>query len=368
EVRSPSDIGRASARHPRRRVLKHALLRWYDRHRRDLPWRAAPPNSYHVLVSEFMLQQTQVATVIPYFARFTQEFPTLVDLASATEQQVLRLWQGLGYYSRARNLHAAAKAIVADHKSQIPSDVQTLLSLPGIGRYTAGAIASIAFGKQAPLLDGNVARVLCRLYAIEDDPRHPKTTRRLWQLAESLVAADRPGDFNVAMMELGATVCTPRNPACDRCPLQSSCVAYRTQKQQTIPPPRRRPPTPLEKRWAFAMRRGHRWLIEQRPATGRWAGLWQFVTVEANGRKPQYADLRRIGSVAHTLSHRRYRFDVFTCTGDMPPASDGRKRKWVTLGRLDHYPMSKPQLTIAKMIATQADAHSSKPPRPKARL
>src|SRR6266511_1314155 len=187
------------------RSMHLRLLRWYDRHRRDLPWRVPRGcdrlhDAYHVLVSEAMLQQTQVAAVVPYFHRFLQRFPTLRALAAADEQDVLRLWQGLGYYSRARHLRAAAERIVAEQNGQIPRDVGELRELPGIGRYTAGAIASIAFDQRAPILDGNVARVLCRLDCIETDPRETQTQKTLWRRAEEMLPKRRCGDFNSAMM------------------------------------------------------------------------------------------------------------------------------------------------------------------------
>jgi A/G-specific adenine glycosylase len=337
------------------------LLRWYARHRRDLPWRTARLDPYAILVSEFMLQQTQVATVIPYFHRFMERFPTVADLAAASEQHVLRLWQGLGYYSRARNLHAASRRIVSELSGRIPSDVKTLMSLPGVGRYTAGAVASIAFDRRAPILDGNVARVLCRLEKIETDPRDPQTVRRLWQLAEDLLSARRAGDFNSAMMELGATLCTPRNPRCGDCPVRKRCGAWAAGLQEQIPLAKKARPTPLVRRWTFAVRRGDRWLIEQRPSRGRWARLWQFVTVAANGKMNlktvsetltiPVTELRPLGQVKHSLTHRRYVFSVFSCT-NCDGAAAGRK--WVSLQQLARYPMSKPQLRITQMIQEQS--------------
>ena len=202
----PPDAGPRAAR------VRRRLLAWYDKNQRPMPWRALKgrtPNPYHVLVSEAMLQQTQVVTVVPYFQRFVGAMPTVCDLASAKEQEVLRLWQGLGYYRRARNLHAAARVIVRDHGGQVPDTVEALLNLPGIGRYTAGAIASIAYGRAAPILDGNVARVFARLFLIEQPVDAPETRKTLWRLAEELVPPKRPGDFNQAVMELGALVHHP---------------------------------------------------------------------------------------------------------------------------------------------------------------
>src|SRR5688500_7595953 len=213
-------------------AFQSALLAWYQIQRRHLPWRVPPdapaqafPDPYHVLVSEAMLQQTQVATVIPYFTRFIQRFSTLADLAQAPQQEVLRLWQGLGYYSRAHNLQKAAQAIVERHGGRVPSTVQELLELPGIGRYTAGAIASLAYAQRAPILDGNVIRVLCRVDKVTADPREPATREKLWDRAAQVLPNERVGDFNSALMELGATVCVPREPACLLCPVRRHCEA-----------------------------------------------------------------------------------------------------------------------------------------------
>src|SRR5438105_5534112 len=207
--------------------FRRSLLAWYTANRRDLPWRVARksptserPDPYRVLVSEAMLQQTQVATVIPYFNRFMAAYPTLRDLAAANEQEVLRVWQGLGYYSRARHLLGTAKILVDEKNGKIPATVEELLELPGIGRYTAGAIASLAFERRAPILDGNVSRVLCRLDLIRDESKEA-----LWTRAEELLPKKRIGDFNSALMELGATVCTPRAPKCLMCPVQKHCAA-----------------------------------------------------------------------------------------------------------------------------------------------
>lgn len=352
------------------------LLCWYDRHRRDLPWRTSadrpgPLDPYHVLVSETMLQQTQVATVIPYFHRFLARFPTIGDLATANEQEVLRLWQGLGYYSRARNLQAAARKVVNEYGGTLPSDPAELLKLPGVGRYTAGAVASIAFGRSAPILDGNVTRVLCRIDKVESDPRDRRTQELLWTRAAQIIPRRRPGDFNSALMELGATVCTPRNPQCLICPVRAHCEALAAGRQEQIPAPRKSKPTPLVRRQTYCIRRGEKWLIEQRPSTGRWAGMWQFVTIEPpqNGsaapplptpaRKPI-----RIGSVHHSLTHRRYEFDVFLVQARNGSAPNPRRPcQWVTLAELERYPLPRPHLRIAQMLRGCVDpAPAMSPP------
>lgn len=352
------------------RGLATPLLDWYDHSRRDLPWRVARdappghrPDPYHVLVSEAMLQQTQVVTVIPYFRRFLERFPSLRSLADSQEQDVLRLWQGLGYYSRARNLRRAAQVIVARHGGVVPSDVASLLELPGVGRYTAGAIASLAYDTRAPILDGNVARVLCRIERIQSDPRQRETTARLWQLAEQILPQRRAGDFNSALMELGATVCTPRSPQCLICPVRACCQAQQAGVQDRIPPVRKARPTPLLKRATFCIRQGDgdgRYLIEQRPLSGRWAGMWQFVTLDPQDHPHErlhdqlpvpVSRSERLGVVTHGLTHRRYHFDVYTCqTPDGRTLPAGCPLKWVTLQELSDYPLPRPHLKIAGML------------------
>jgi A/G-specific adenine glycosylase len=347
------------------------LLTWFDQNRRDLPWRA-PRNAapglrldpYLVFVSEAMLQQTQVSTVVPYFNRFRSAFPTIEALANATEQKVLRMWQGLGYYSRARNLQKAAKKILEEFGGVVPDSVEDLLKLPGVGRYTAGAIASIAYDRRAPVLDGNVARVLCRIDRVESDPRETATREKLWQRAAQILPnqGERVGDFNSALMELGATVCTPRNPQCLICPVRDFCRAFADGVQDRIPAPRKAKQTPLEKRWTFCIRHRDRYLIEQRPSTGRWAGMWQFITIQANGTKPtasllkrtfglSASPLQRAGQLSHTLTHRRYHFDVFSCQAtDRNVFKADHSRKWVRLSDLDHYPLPRPHLKVLEML------------------
>ncbi len=352
------------------------LLAWYDRNRRDLPWRIAPgmprgdcPDPYHVLISEAMLQQTQVATVIPYFHRFLEQFPTLADLAAADEQAVLRAWQGLGYYSRARNLRGAAQAIVRDHGGRVPDTVEALRTLSGVGAYTAGAVASIAYNCRAPIVDGNVARVLCRIDRIETDPRDKDTLAILWRRADEIVPTERPGDFNSSLMELGATVCMPRAPQCLICPVSAHCEAFAAGIQDRIPAPRKGKATPLLHRDVLCVRRRasgkgeDAWLIEQRPAIGRWAGMWQFITVERNGKRPSAKHVmkltgvpvkqpRLIGAASHALTHRRYAFDIYVCTArDVCEASQQRPRKWVTRAELDRYPLPRPHVKVSRMLA-----------------
>ena len=334
--------------------FRRRLLRWYDDSRRDLPWRARPgasaPEPYHVLVSETMLQQTQVATVIPYYLRFLQRFPTFQSLADAPEQQVLRLWQGLGYYSRARNLQAAARAVVRDHDGQLPADLPELLKLPGVGRYTAGAIASIAFGRRAAILDGNVTRVLCRIDKITADPRERQMQQALWARAEEVLPRRRMGDFNSALMELGATVCTPRSPQCLICPVARHCEAAAEGVQESIPVPKKAHVTPLLRRRTYCVVCKDRHLIEQRPASGRWAGMWQFVTVEPD-HQPPLNGAQPLGTVTHALTHRRYQFEVFLLRSvEGVPVETGRPHRWVTEHELDAYPLPRPHLKMLELV------------------
>jgi A/G-specific adenine glycosylase len=340
------------------------LIRWYDKARRELPWRIPPGSSqpldpYHVLLSESMLQQTQVATVIPYFHRFLERFPTLASLAAADEQDVLRLWQGLGYYSRARNLQSAARTILKEFAGQIPSTADALLTLPGVGRYTAGAVASIAFNRRVPILDGNVQRVLCRLDCITTDPRQRQTREHLWRRAEEILPASRVGDFNSALMELGAMICTPRNPQCLLCPVRAHCQAHEAGLQQQIPPAKKSQPTPIVHRQTYCIRHDDHWLIQQRPTAGRWAGLWQFLTIAAPESAAQPAvDLpmpttppRPLTTISHALTHRRYRFEVFVCDAKRQvEVSNGQPHRWTTLDHLHEYPLPRPHLRIADLL------------------
>jgi A/G-specific adenine glycosylase len=338
--------------------FRRRLLKWYDLHQRELPWRllatgSTHPDPWRVLVSEVMLQQTQVATVIDYFNRFIERFATPASLAQADEQAVLRLWQGLGYYSRARNLQKLAQRLVTDFQGEIPSDTNQLLSLPGVGRYTAGAVASIAFGRRVPILDGNVTRVLARLDCMELDPRSKAAQQQLWQRAEEILPRRRVGDFNSALMELGATVCTPRNPQCLICPVRLHCQACQSGKQASIPPPKARGPIPVEKRWTYCIEHKGRWLMEQRPGKGRWAGLWQFVTLDAPAPAAGPRDLpvvgmQRLGTIHHALTHRKYEFIAYRCRLRGAERSDNQR--WLTLDELDHYPLPRPQLRIAEWL------------------
>ena len=341
--------------------LQRRLVRWFRTHQRPLPWRRRPADPYQVLVSEAMLQQTQVATVIDYFHRFIQRFPTLQSLAEADEQAVLAQWQGLGYYRRARHLHAAARAILQDHAGIVPREAEALLALPGVGRYTAGAIASIAYDVPAPILDGNVARVLARWFAIDASIDAAATRRRLWDLAARLVPAAKPGDFNEALMELGATVCTPRQPTCEACPVKELCEANRQGVTDRLPVrDARRKPTAVTHAVLVVVRRGSL-LLQQRGSDGLWAGMCQCPTREGvDGQTADWAawissqtglrigEVSDMGSFEHQTTHRTIRFHVQTapCTGGRLKQGCGQ---WRRANRLDDLPLANAQRRVIEL-------------------
>jgi A/G-specific adenine glycosylase len=275
------------------RAIGRALLAWYGTHRRELPWRKSL-DPYAVWVSEMMLQQTQVATVIPYFERWMQRFPDVASLARADESDVLHAWQGLGYYSRARNLQRAATIMLAAHAGRVPELVAELLALPGIGPYSAGAIASIAYGKTEPLVDGNVVRVLTRLFALRGDPNRHPLKRSIWQHARELLPESAPGDFNQALMELGATVCTPRAPRCEVCPLAEVCQARRQDLVELLPElPARAKATAVHMVAAVATRAGRVLVGKLTSDAPRWAGMWLFPNAEVQHPETPEAAVRR---------------------------------------------------------------------------
>jgi A/G-specific adenine glycosylase len=364
--RAPRPRTRATPGTLERGAIAWALLDWYEKGRRDLPWRRTR-DPYAVWVSEMMLQQTQVKTVLDYYERWMRRFPTVDALARAKEADVLHAWQGLGYYSRARNLWRGARAVLEDHGGRVPSDVDTLRSLPGIGPYSAGAIASIAHGVRTPLVDGNVVRVLCRLFGLRGDPTRAPLKSDLWELAASLVPGEAPGDFNQGLMELGATVCTPRAPACDRCPLRAPCTANRDGMALELPESPKRAATVPVARAAAIVTSGGRVLVVQVPEdAARWAGMWQFPNTDVDHGETAEAAARRAvreavaldpgrGTPALTVRHSvtRYRItlDAFDYQTKKPV---GRKRDatfaWKTPSDLDALAMPAAHRRIAKYV------------------
>jgi A/G-specific adenine glycosylase len=307
--------------------FRGALLGWFARARRDLPWRRTR-DPYAIWISEILLQQTRVAAVEPYYLRFLRRFPDVGALARARLGSVLKLWEGLGYYSRARNLHAAAKIILRDFGGRLPETAKELQTLPGVGRYTAGAIASIAFARDEPVLDGNVERVLCRAFRIHQPPKAPATRKELWSLAEMLPPPGQAGDFNQALMELGALVCLPRTPRCDACPLRGRCGARRAGEESRLPVRKKKKALPHHTIVAAVIRKGGRILIDRRKPDGLLGGLWEFPGGKARRDETLPAALRRevreevdigirvgreIAVVRHAYSHFRITMHVFDC-------------------------------------------------------
>ncbi|WP_339733745.1 A/G-specific adenine glycosylase [uncultured Gimesia sp.] len=269
----------------RRQRFRRQLIAWYVAHQRDLPWRRLA-DPYAVWISEIMLQQTVVAAVIPYFEKFRGRFPDVHALAAAEESEVLQYWEGLGYYSRARNIHKAAKIVSEELQGEFPQSVAGLQELPGIGRYTAGAICSFAYDRRAPIVEANTLRLYSRLIGLEEDPRSKAGQNQLWEFAELILPRKSPGDFNQALMDLGSLVCTPQKPDCAACPVSSECEAFLSQRQHLIPKPKPRPEiTPLTDA-SIAVFAGEKLMIRQRMPGERWAGLWdfpRFTLEELNG-------------------------------------------------------------------------------------
>src|SRR5262245_1847062 len=261
-------------------AARRRLLAWFDTHKRPLPWRA-DRDPYRIWVSEVVLQQTTVAAVVPYFHRFLAALPTVGALAAADEQQVLRLWEGLGYYRRARHLHAAAKRLQDDHGGKLPDDPAVWVELPGVGRYILGAVLSQAFDRRLPVVEANSLRVLARLFGYRGDPREGEGKAWVWAAAEAVLSRTRAGDFNQALMELGALVCTPTDPDCARCPVAASCVANRDALQAEIPPRKKAKAITEVSEVGVAVRDNGRVLLCRRPAdAARWQNMWEVPHAE----------------------------------------------------------------------------------------
>lgn len=293
--------------------ISKRVLQWFDHSgRKDLPWQQ-DINPYRVWVSEIMLQQTQVSTVIPYFLRFMEELPTVTALAAASEDQVLHLWTGLGYYSRARNLHKTARLVCDEYQGEFPNNVEQLSDLPGIGRSTAGAIVSIAFQLPAAILDGNVKRVLARFHAIEGWPGQTAVLKNLWQVAEAHAPTQRVADYSQAMMDLGATLCTRSKPACPLCPLNKDCSAHKLGTQLELPGKKPRKKLPVKTTQMLIIKNADdELLLEKRPPTGIWGGLWVFPQIATEENASQYCKdtlgqapltIDRWDNYRHTFSH-----------------------------------------------------------------
>lgn len=346
-----------------RQSISRRLLAWFRRNARLLPWRS-DRNAYRVWISEVMLQQTQVVTVIPYFARFVRRFPTLAKLAQADEQEVLRLWEGLGYYRRARALCRAAQLLHEAGYRTIPNDPDVVAALPGFGRYTVNAVLSQAYDRPLPILEANSQRVLCRLFGISRSPG--AVQKQLWQLAADLLPQKSVGDFNQALMELGALVCTPAQPQCDRCPVRSHCQAKQQNRQHEIPLRARSASTVAVEEVAVVIRKRDRLLLVQRPDEGRWAGMWEFphhpLEAPESHESAAYRLVAVLGLVCAGLSelmtirHSVTRFRItMTCMQaahkrGRPRAKGYRAAAWVGADDLHNYPLSTPQRRLASRL------------------
>ena len=347
--------------------IARRLLEWYGREARSLPWRESR-DPYAVWVSEIMLQQTRVDTVIPYYLRWMERFPTLAALAQAGEEDVLRLWEGLGYYSRARNLHRAAQMVVSQLEGRVPTDVTGLRRLPGVGDYTAGAIASIAYGLDEPALDGNIRRVLARLINLEIPADEKDGTRRLWAQAKALLPAGRAGDFNQALMDLGATVCTPLKPACLLCPLQELCESRRMGVEAQRPVLKEKAPVPHYTVTAAVIWRDGQVLLARRPSGGLLGGMWEFPGGKLEAGESLRDCLAReireelgaeieIGAEAgvyeHAYTHFKvtlHAFHAHLSPGSQPSAVEAQAVEWVAPERLGRFPMGKIDRQISRRI------------------
>ncbi|MCX7608440.1 MAG: A/G-specific adenine glycosylase [Anaerolineales bacterium] len=342
------------------------LLAWYEKHARSLPWRNVS-DPYAIWISEVMLQQTRVEAVIPYFERWMKRFPTVADLAAAPEQDVLALWEGLGYYRRARNLHQAARIIMAKYGGQIPRELSALRRLPGVGRYTAAAIASIAYGLDVATLDGNLKRVLARLFNIEEPVDTPAGEKRLWALAEQHLPRGRAGDYNQALMDLGATLCLPRAPRCPLCPVNEFCQARALGVQESRPVRQPKKETPHYTVTAAVIRRNGRVLLAQRPSRGLLGGLWEFPGGKVEPGESLPEALRReireelavdiqvgapLGVYRHAYTHFRITLHAFLCSLDVgePRPLEAPALAWVDLASLEDYPMGKVDRLIARQL------------------
>jgi len=340
-----------------RRVARN-LIRWFDKNARDLPWRRTD-DPYAIWISEIMLQQTQVKTVIPYFERWLSALPNVAALAQARPEKVLKLWEGLGYYRRARHAQAAAKAIVDRHAGQFPARFEQIRALPGIGRYTAGAISSIAFHQPTPILDGNVMRVLSRIFGVAGDPREKTANARLWQLAQDLVSIDvkHCSKLNQSLMELGALLCAPRGPQCALCPVRPSCFAFRTGRVEEFPQRIARPKATERRFVALVARKGNRYLVRQRPGGAVNAHLWEFPNIEiplnetnlAKAVAPfQIADAPPFCRIHHSITRYRILLEAFHAKA--APETFGI---WKTLAELNRLPFTSAHRKILDALSNK---------------
>jgi A/G-specific adenine glycosylase len=347
-----------------KQVFVNALLKWYAAGHRQMPWRGhADP--YAIWISEAMLQQTRVETVIPYFNRWMGLFPNIETLANASEQQVLSAWEGLGYYTRARNLHKAAQVVCQNYHGELPRSAEELMHLPGIGPYTAAAIASIAFGQDEAVLDGNVKRVLSRAFNLDFPVNSPTGEKAFWQAARELVPHGKAGDYNQAVMDLGAVICTPHAPSCSQCLISQDCEANKLSLQNERPVMLAKAPVPHHLVVAAVLRQGECVLIARRPSEGLLGGMWEFPggKVEAGETLPQALQREileelgieievggQLGIYHHAYTHFRVTLHAFTVThrAGTPQPLHATELQWVPIAQLPEFPMGKIDRMISK--------------------
>lgn len=340
------------------------LLGWFRTHRRDLPWRTSPRDPYKVWVSEIMLQQTKVEAVRPYYENWLDHFPTVASLASATQEEVLRQWQGLGYYSRARNLHQAVCEVQARYGGKVPDREKDMLSLKGVGAYTAGAVLSIAYGRPVPAVDGNVLRIFSRLYLIEDNILSAKVKKEVTRLAQDVIPDDAPGDFNEALMDLGASICIPRHPRCQECPLVSCCLAHEKGRETELPVRIVKKDKPAVDITVLVVSDRQSWLIHRRPAKGLLASMWEFPNAVGKGNAGldaarevlKKAGIRAgsasgpVGTLRHVFSHKVWQMTIYTAPYANGTLLDKEDWQWLPQAGYTQVPWAGPHGKITAIV------------------
>lgn len=372
--------------------FRKSLADWFRERARDLPWRRTG-DPYRIWISEVMLQQTTVVAVVPYFEKFIARFPTVQDLAAANQDDVLRHWEGLGYYSRARNLHRAAQELVRQRGGRFPETVEELTSLPGIGRYTAGAILSFAFDRPAPILEANTLRLYSRLLNFDGNPRATHGQKLLWSFAAHLLPESGSGNLNQALMELGSLVCTPQNPDCEHCPVLKHCRAREAGRQNDIPAPMVRPEITELVEVALAIEHAGRYLLRRNPEGQRWAGLWDFIRLphddtlaeEAAFLKPHRNVSRKLAgrleqlvaeqtgqriqvqtmlsSIRHSVTRYRIQLQCLSASAEEPVIDEAADIQWVPVSRLHEFPLSVTGRRLARLVETISAEESTRPGR-----
>ncbi|AXH99930.1 A/G-specific adenine glycosylase [Sporosarcina sp. PTS2304] len=340
-----------------KQAFQHALLSWYAAEKRDLPWRKTD-DPYYIWISEVMLQQTRVETVIPYYERFIEKFPTMQDLSNAAEEEILKMWEGLGYYSRVRNLQSGVREVVENYGGTVPATRKEISTLKGVGPYTAGAILSIAYGVPEHAVDGNVMRVLSRILLIEEDIALPRNKKLFEQAVMELICEEDPSSFNQALMELGATICTP-NPHCLLCPVREFCIAHEEGKQQQLPIKSKKQKMKHVSLASFAIQNAEgEWLMQKRPSTGLLAGLWEFPMIELQEvpaweafEKESGLVLKNITELArfpHVFSHITW--DIHAYRAQLTDINTDDSLQFFTKEQVDALPKSKPVLKMIESI------------------